>query len=381
MTDAPAKVPASSRLNLGRLRLEPEHKKLSSGSHLWPIVLAIVLVVGGALLHSSQARDRGGVPKSAALEAPSLPSALPQADSRIVVAGGFLEARREAVLSPGRAGVVAAVHVKPGQLVASGDLLLELVAEDAAADFAIAAAELRMAKARQRLVSAGSRGEELNRARARSSFAQAVLEERQIELERVRRLVEQQVETVAVLDRLARQEKAARAQLDEALAEERLLLAGRREEERALAATEVERAGAALQRAEAVLNLSRLRAPFDATVVNVSLTPGEVVSMIQSPYSETGIEVADVSELWARLDVPENRIGSVSLGASALVFVDSEEFAELAAEVIEIAPVADRQSNTVSVAVRLFDPPELLRPNMRVRVTINPSAEDSNEPQ
>ncbi|MEM8885549.1 MAG: efflux RND transporter periplasmic adaptor subunit, partial [Planctomycetota bacterium] len=162
----------------------------------------------------------------------------------------------------------------------------------------------------------------------------------------------------------------ARARLAEARATERIVQLGSRDEELQLAAAEVEKAKAGVQRAQARLDLSLLRAPFDATVVRIDLEPGEVVNTIDSPYAQTGIEIADVSELWARLDVPETRIGWVRLGAPAEVVVEACGPDALAAEVIEIAPVADRESNTVSVAVRILEPPALIRPNMSARVTI-----------
>jgi multidrug efflux pump subunit AcrA (membrane-fusion protein) len=41
--------------------------------------------------------------------------------------------------------------------------------------------------------------------------------------------------------------------------------------------------------------------------------------------------------------------------------------------VVEIAPKADRQSNTVEVAVAIIDPPPILRPDMSARVNITTS--------
>ena len=124
--------------------------------------------------------------------------------------------------------------------------------------------------------------------------------------------------------------------------------------------------------AEGQLQLSFLRAPFDGVIVRVDLEPGEVVSLFGVQSGVGAIEIADVSEIWVRIDVPEDRIGSVALGAPAEVAVDALGPEPLAAEVVEIAPVADRQSNTVKVAVRVLHPPPLLRPDMSARVTIQP---------
>lgn len=116
-----------------------------------------------------------------------------------------------------------------------------------------------------------------------------------------------------------------------------------------------------------MLELCRLRAPFDGTVVGIDVEPGEAISL---QGGRPVIELADLSEIWVRVDVPETRIARVQLGARAEVVIDALGEERLEATVVEIAPVADRQSNTVSVAVRLDAPPQQLRPNMSARVSI-----------
>jgi RND family efflux transporter MFP subunit len=133
----------------------------------------------------------------------------------------------------------------------------------------------------------------------------------------------------------------------------------------AAAAAQLDRARAQLDRARAQLELTRLRAPFDGAILALDIEPGEVVS-VQSPRDV--MTLADLSELWVRVDVPEGRISRVAPGAPAEVVVDALGPDRLPAEVVEIAPIADRQSNTVSVAVRLTAPPALIRPNMSARV-------------
>lgn len=363
-----------SRADLDRLRLDPHQRRLSTGSSRWRLAVVCLLLAGGAFLYGRWERVAAQKPARVDGATPARPeTALPEPRARdgVVVAGGFLEAKRDAVIYPGRDGVVASVHVRPGQKVSQGDLLLELVADAARADLAAAEAGLRSAEARHALAKAGSRKEEVQRAQARSEAAKAHWQKAKADLTGTRRLVQKRSESGAELERAVREERVARARLDESLANERIVRLGTRPEELQLAAAEVDKARAGVRRARARLDLSQLRAPFDSTVVRIDLEPGEVVNMISSPYAQPGLEVADVSELWARLDVPETRIGRVRIGASAAVVVEALGSEALAAEVVEIAPVADRQSNTVSVAVRILEPPELIRPHMSARVTIH----------
>jgi RND family efflux transporter MFP subunit len=235
-----------------------------------------------------------------------------------IAAGGYVEARRRAMLYPGRDGVVAQGYVVLGQRVIAGKLLLELDTEIAAAETAAALAD--------------------------AGAAQAELDDARRSLERLEQLVQSGAATEDELDR------------------------GRYRVQRVGAQLEALRARADLARAR--LDLSYLRAPFDGAIVRVDLEPGEVVSLFGVQSSVGGIEIADLSEIWVRVDVPEDRVGRVALGAPAQVVVDALGGEPLDAEVVEIAPVADRQSNTIEVAVRVIDPPPLLRPDMSARVTI-----------
>jgi RND family efflux transporter MFP subunit len=128
--------------------------------------------------------------------------------------------------------------------------------------------------------------------------------------------------------------------------------------------------------AEGKLALSYLRAPFAGVIVRVDLEPGEVVSLFGVQSGVGAIEIADLSEIRVKIDVPEDRIGSVAMGAPAEVTVDALGPDPLEARVVEISPVADRQSNTVEVAVRVLAPPPLLRPDMSARVTIHAKGDE-----
>jgi multidrug efflux pump subunit AcrA (membrane-fusion protein) len=68
------------------------------------------------------------------------------------------------------------------------------------------------------------------------------------------------------------------------------------------------------------------------------------------------------------VDVPENRIASIAPGDPAEAIVDAIGSQVVPATVVEIAPMADRQTNTVEVAVRLDQVDPRIRPNMSGRV-------------
>ncbi|MEM8883323.1 MAG: biotin/lipoyl-binding protein, partial [Planctomycetota bacterium] len=205
-----------SRVDVDRLRLEPQQRRLSNGYARWLLALLILLGAGGAFLHDRWSPDDSNLksrPNNVLLASEPPAPLAPVEEERVVVAGGFLEARRDATLSPGRDGVVAAVHVKPGQKVRMGELLLELVARTSRAELAAAEAELAIASARLALAKAGARAEEKQRAQARSAAAEAEWQEKKSQLARSRRLSERQVLSESEFESAERDERVARARL------------------------------------------------------------------------------------------------------------------------------------------------------------------------
>ena len=64
------------------------------------------------------------------------------------------------------------------------------------------------------------------------------------------------------------------------------------------------------------------------------------------------------------------RLHLIHLEVEAEIVLDALGKEVIRGEVVEIDPIAQKQSNTVSVWVRIIDPPALVRPNMSARVRI-----------
>ena len=369
-------IESPAKPDLSRLRLQPHEKRAKGSGWLLALVAAglvlLVLVVVGVALFASHASDNrdsesGAGARNQPVPPRRQPSSGASSSNAAVLAGGYVEARRTAKLMPGRDGVIARVLVTLGQQVSPGDILLELDGEAIGAEREMAAAELELARFRLQGVRAGSRVEEVQAARSEGDAAEADWQDAREELQRLESLAPLGAATAAQVERARHRATASEARVAASRARERLLKRGSRRTDVSAAEASVERATAALRRAEAMLELCRLRAPFDGTVVGIDVEPGEAISL---QGGRPVIELADLSEIWVRVDVPETRIARVQLGARAEVVIDALGEERLEATVVEIAPVADRQSNTVSVAVRLDAPPQQLRPNMSARVSI-----------
>jgi multidrug resistance efflux pump len=367
-----------TREKLSKIRLDPSEKVGQKGSGssspifklaLWALG-AVVLILLLLLWFRDGAED---VPVEAlAGKAPTAPQTSSSSGDRTLSAGGYVEARRTALVWPGREGIVAEVHVVRGQEVEKDQVLLELDARAPAAALEMARAELEEARAVMARIREGSRAEELTAARAEVQEAEVLLAEAEVERDRLLRLESSGLVTLAEVDTARFRADAAAARLETLQSKERMAQEGNRPSEIAEAEAEVARKEAAVRAAEVGLDLTRVRAPFAGVVIGIELEPGEVVSLFDV---RSGVEIADESELWVRVDVPESRLSGLEIGDSALVISQAIGSERLTARVVEIAPKADRQSNTVEVAVAIDDPPPLLRPDMSARVEITLAGE------
>ncbi|MFK7990354.1 MAG: efflux RND transporter periplasmic adaptor subunit [Sandaracinaceae bacterium] len=237
-----------------------------------------------------------------------------------------------------------------------------------------AEANLRIARAVLGQARSGARNEDVEAAAAEVRAAHAALDGAR----QLRERLEAAGSAVAPLEldaaRSVEGEREARAEaLSARLARTRV---GGRPADVTEARARVFAAEAALRRIEAQRAVREVRAPFGGTVIRVDLDVGERVG---PEYPDRFVDVADLSFVDARVDVAEQRIGSVSVGAPARVVVDAVGSQALPARVHRIEPFADRSSNTVEVLVRLDEAGPSLRPGLSARATILASRAEPNE--
>lgn len=132
--------------------------------------------------------------------------------------------------------------------------------------------------------------------------------------------------------------------------------------------SKVEQMRAALEAAKAILAQGTLIAPFDGTVVEVYVSPGEYVQPAQvvvviADLQNTRIETTDLSEL---------DISTVEIGQPANVYVEALD-EEFLGKVATISPIAGTLGGDVvfKVNIQLDEQPEELLWGMSADVEIN----------
>jgi RND family efflux transporter MFP subunit len=251
---------------------------------------------------------------------------------------GYVEPQVVSRVSPKVPGRVAFVHVREGQQVKAGDLLLEL--EHADREAAIQSARMRAAAAQ-----------------ARVATARANLAETQQQARRQRQLAQQGVAPAASADdlelRVASLEQAARA-----------------------SEAEVKASEAEVGALKVDLQYMRVYAPIDGKVLGKPPEVGELVGTDIGGASDKVIELADFASLMVETDIPEGRLHMVKVGSPCEIALDAFPGRRYRGQAMEISPRVNRAKATVGVKVKFVDPATDVLPDMSARVSFLTAALD-----
>lgn len=251
---------------------------------------------------------------------------------------GTLRSRRRAVLAPEVAGQVATLHVREGQRVAPGEILLEL--EDAAARAALHLAQ---------------RALEVAQAAAREACIAADLALR--ERTRQEDLFRKGLASQAVRDRAVNEARVAQARCEAAQAEAR-------------------RAEAAVEQAQVHLEQTRLRAPFGGMVTRLDVDVGEWIGPGMGSTPGGGVvELMDPDHLYVEAPIDEVDAGRLRPGLPVRVTLATHPDQVFSGTLVRIAPYVEAirgESRTVQVEVGLDPLPSevLLLPGTTADVEI-----------
>lgn len=239
-------------------------------------------------------------------------------------------------LGPKVAGRVLAVHVKAGDRVKAGDLLLRLDLGETSIAVEREQAGVQSAKARVDDLEAGSRSTEIAAAAAEVNDRRAAVELAHKEYARQSALLAEGVTT-------QRESDVAKTELERAQAalkasEQRLALArdGFRRDQTAAARADAARAAALLEQAQIVAKESEIRAPADGIILHRLTEPGQLVAP-----GQPAITMAFADRLYVRTFIPEASLGKVKMGKAAKVIVDAYPGRAFAARISEISPESE----------------------------------------
>lgn len=278
-------------------------------------------------------------------------------------------------ISPKIVGRIAKLHVREGDEVKPGDLLVTLDSPEVQARVSQAEATRDAAAAKQQLLDVGMRQEEIRTARANWERSVSAANLTETTFKRINPLYKEglisqqrndEVETAyrSSLDAV----NAARAQYD-------LTLNGFRKEERVAAADVTRSAGAVVQEVGALAADISLKSPLSAEVDKVVLHEGEL-----APPGFPIISLVNLDDVWAVFNLREDELTAIKIGTQISGRVPALDGRVVTFSVYYISPKgeyatwrATRQSSgydikTFEVRARPAAPVNGLRPGMSVLV-------------
>lgn len=262
-----------------------------------------------------------------------------------VVASGEVSSQSLARIGSELTGVIRARHVREGDRVKPGDLLLEL-------DDTEQQAKLREAEAALRQLIDSERPQ----ARAALREAESLLARTGSERQRREQLFARQLLSAEARDQARHTEVAARAARDRAQ----------------LAASAMAEGGSAeqqlrqrVEQARSTLAKTRIHAQVEGAVQTRNVEPGDLVRP-----GDTLLEIARSGSQEILLPLDEKSLAPLALGQAAQVVADAYPERVLAARVGYLAPAVDAARGTLDVHLDLDQPADFLRQGMTVSVSI-----------
>ncbi len=245
---------------------------------------------------------------------------------------------------------IETIHVREGDTVRRGDLLVSLLSPEIEAKLDQAEAVHAAATAQREKADAGAREEEIRGAHNLWLRAKAAADLADTTAARVERLyrdgiVPQQRRDEAVANRNATREAAgaARAAYD-------MALSGARSEDRRSAAALEDQAAGAVTEVQAYLDETRLIAPIDGEVSVVVSESGELAA---AGYPI--LTILDLDDTWVSFNLREDRLGAIRMGRRLRVRVPALGDEEVELEVSYIAAQGDYATWRATSAAGGFD--------------------------
>jgi len=265
----------------------------------------------------------------------------------VLNASGYVVAQRKAAVSSKSTGRLDFLGVEEGSRVKKGQVLASLENKDLLA-------ARNQAKAH------------VNEAQAGLVSAQAELTDAELQYQRMKTLV--------------RQDLVSRQDYDIAEARYKKAEAGV-----ASAQAAIRTAQAGLAEAQAALEYSYIRSPFDGVVTTKFADVGEVVAPFGAAANARAavVTLADMNSLMVEADVAESNLDKVYQGQPCEISLDAIPDRRFPGEVHMIVPTADRAKATVLTKVKFLEMDDRILPEMSAKVAFlsRPLGAGENQPR
>lgn len=313
---APPDTPDLSGL---RIRRDPDERRQDEPAitrRHWKVILPAGVLLLLAVLFVV---FRGGLTSATDVEITTASLTYPSQENAVLTASGYVVAQRKAAVASKGTGRLVYLGVEEGDKVKKGNVIARLEDQDVLAA--------------------------LDQARAGLEVSRADMNDAERTLARTKTLFASKLASQADLD-------AAQARYDRIHA--------------TIGSSE-----AGVRGAEVAVENTRIRAPFDGTVLTKDADVGEIVAPFASSINSRGavVTMADMSSLQVEADVSESNITRVKLSQACEIVLDAYPDKHYPGVVHKIVPTADRAKATVLTKVVFRELDERVLPEMSAKVT------------
>jgi len=289
----------------------------------------------------------------------------------ILTASGYIVAHHKIQVASKVVGKVAFIGVEKGNRVNRGDVIARLEDDEYKAQLQQARGTLEALKARLDELQNGSRPEEVDAARSNLDREKANLVNAKVNLERIEKLVKDDIVAKQVYDDAKARYDSQAAQVASIEKTYQLVKIGPRKEQIAQARGEIERARGQVAFAETQQENTVIRAPITGTILERIVEKGEFVTTgFVGDRGAKGyvVSMADLNDLQVELDINQNDFARLGPRQRGKIRTDAFRDRAYDGSIEEISPEANRQKATVQVKVKIDNPDEFLRPDMNATV-------------
>ncbi len=316
--------------DIAKLKIEKSEMIVKARRSRKPLVIALIallLLIAGGLYF-------GGILVPAiSVDVTTISPFYPSQSVSLLNASGYIVAQRKAAVASKVTGRLVALMVEEGSKIKQGQIIARMENIDVSAVRDQAAANR-------------------NTSRANLEQAKADRDNAQREYERYKRLVANGYVSRSAYETVeTRYQRAV-------------------EGVKALEAA-VQAGDAALKTAEASLDYTLIRAPFDGVVLTKNADVGDIVTPIGAAANAKAavVTIADMNSLQVEADVSETSITTIRVGQPCDIQLDALPNMRFRGEVHAVVPTVDRSKATVLVKVRFLDKDPRMLPDMSAKVS------------
>jgi HlyD family secretion protein len=272
-------------------------------------------------------------PRAVTVQTTSVVTTFPSQQFVLLNSTGYVVAQRKAAISSKATGRLEWLGVAEGSRVKAGDIIARIDARD---------------------VVAQGEGAQANVRAARAALEQALAEERDalVQLKRNQDLLAKGFVSAASVDTAKARAERATAGVGNARA--------------AISATE-----AMSRNAQVSVDYTVIRAPFDGVILSKSANVGDLVTPFSNAADSKGavVSMADMSTLEVEADVAESSLSKVTVGQPAEILLDALPDTRFRGRISRIVPTVDRAKATVMTKVKFDAIDPRILPEMSAKVS------------